>query len=589
MFMAKSYQPPRLGGLGTPTLERNMIKLKASTLSAAIFVAMTGTTAATQPPHPVVPVHRVLLISVDGLHQIDLATWIASNPNSSLARLSADAITYTAARTTTPSDSFPGLLSMVTGGTPKSTGVYYDDSYDRTLYAPGSNCTGNPGIEAVFDESIEFDDSQLFSGGINPAYLPMEKTLSGGCVPVYPHHFLHANTVFEVIKQAGGRTAWSDKHAAYDLVNGPSGGGVDDLYTPEVNSLIANGGTVNGINLSATLAQCDGTNSLPVKKVSDYTTCIPAIKAYDDVKVQAILNQIDGLQSDGSAWVGIPTIFGMNFQEVSVGQKLPVGGYADASGTPGANLHDVLAHTDLSIGRMVTELATRHLLNSTLIIISAKHGQSPIDRSTLAMESGGSGDTSVQDPSGFIAIADPTVDTPSSFTNPNSGSIPSTSGHLQTDDVGLVWLQNQSPSNIANVLAQLQGNTAAIHADTLPPGTVFSNSITSGSALANLFGDPASGPLAFARAPNIFIQPNVGVIYSGSSKKISEHGGGTLDDTGVALIVSLPTIRAASISTPVSTTQIAPTILRALALDTQSLDAVRIEGTEVLPDLFWPN
>jgi hypothetical protein len=26
-------------------------------------------------------------------------------------------------------------------------GVYYDDSYDRTLFAPGSNCQGNPGTE----------------------------------------------------------------------------------------------------------------------------------------------------------------------------------------------------------------------------------------------------------------------------------------------------------------------------------------------------------------------------------------------------------------------------------------------------------
>ena len=66
-------------------------------------------------------VKHVLLISVDGMHHVDLANWIAHNPNSSLARLSGNAITFTAARTTTPSDSFPGLLSMVTGGTPKST------------------------------------------------------------------------------------------------------------------------------------------------------------------------------------------------------------------------------------------------------------------------------------------------------------------------------------------------------------------------------------------------------------------------------------------------------------------------------------
>lgn len=571
-----------------------MIKLKVLALSVALVLAMTDTAAAVEPiqvvPYPFLAgmVHRVLLISVDGMHQTDLARWIASNPNSNLARLSATAITYTAARAPTPSDSFPGLLAMVTGGTPKSTGVYYDDSYDRTMYAPGSNCAGIPGIEAVFDESVDYSASHLFSGGINPNNLPMKKDATGACRPVYPHGFLKVNTVFEVIKRTGGRTAWSDKHPAYDLVNGPSGAGVDDLYTPEVNSLITNGGTVNGVNLSATLSQCDGTtNSLPLGKVKDYTNCIPAIQAYDDVKVQAVINQIGGLKSDGSAWVGVPKIFGMNFQEVSVAQKLPVGGYSDASGTPSTNLNAVLAHTDHSVGRIVSELDLRNLSNSTLIIISAKHAQSPINRSLLAMESGGHGDTSVQDPLGFISIADPTVDSPSSFTNPNSGSTLSTSGHLQTDDVGLVWLQNQSPSNVANVVAQLHNNASLIHANQLPSGTILSSSISSGSSLTSLFGDPASSdPVASARAPNIFIQPNAGVIYSGSSKKIAEHGGGTLDDTGVALIVSLPSIAMRSMPDAVSTTQIAPTILRALNISDLSLGAVRIEHTAVLPGLF---
>jgi hypothetical protein len=564
--------------------------LRQSALSLAISIAAFGTASASQsqhPPHPPAPVHRVLLISVDGLHETDLVNWTTAHADSALARLTSQGVSYSDAHTTTPSDSFPGLLSMVTGGTPKSTGVYYDDSYDRTLYAPGTDCAGDPGIEAVFDESIEYDDSQLFSGGINPANLPLEKTSTGECNPVYPHHFLKVNTIFEVIQQSGLRTAWSDKHAAYDLVNGPSGAGVMDLYTPEINSLIANGGTVNGVDLAATLAQCDGTNSLPVAKVSDYTTCIPAVEAYDDVKVQAVINEIDGLSSDGSTPNGVPAIFGMNFQAVSVGQKLPVGGYVDASGTPSANLADVLRHTDASIGRILAELDSRDMTKTTLVVISAKHGQSPIDKSTLAMESGGSGDTSVQDPSGFLA--DPTVDSPSSFTNPNSGATLSTSGHLQTDDVGLLWLQDQSASNIANVIAGLEANVSPMHADTLPPGTIFTSNIMSGIALTGLYGDPTSNdPVAAARAPNVIVQPDAGVIYSGSSKKIAEHGGGTLADTNVALIVSHPSLTPGSVSTRVSTTQIAPTILRALDLPPASLQAVRMEGTRVLSGL-WPN
>jgi hypothetical protein len=219
--------------------------------------------------------------------------------------------------------------------------------------------------------------------------------------------------------------------------------------------------------------------------------------------------------------------------------------------------------------------------------VSAKHGQSPIDVSKLSMESGGSGNTSVQDPSTYIAIADPTVDSPSSFTNPNSGSTLVTSGHLQTDDVGIVWLQNQSSTNVQNVVAQLTGNAKAIFADKLPSGTIFSTSINSGAQLAKIYGDPTSGDaVASARAPNVFIQPNAGVIYSGSSKKIAEHGGGSVDDTSVALIVSQGGLRGQIVSTPVSTKQIAPTILRALGLDPNQLQAVQKEGTTVLPDLF---
>jgi len=147
-------------------------------------------------------------------------------------------------------------------------------------------------------------------------------------------------------------------------------------------------------------------------------------------------------------------------------------------------------------------------------------------------------------------------------------------------------LQDQSWSNVAHVVAQLQNNAAAIHANSLPSGTMLGGNINSGSKLAAVFGDPTSSdPVASARAPNVVIQPNAGVIYSGSSKKIAEHGGGTIDDTNVALMVSLPSINPRAVSRPISTTQIAPTILRALHLSPRSLDAVRIEGTMPLQEI----
>ena len=537
-------------------------------------------------------IDHVLLLSVDGLHEKDLARFVAAHPGSALARLARDGKVYTGAHTTTPSDSFPGLLALTTGGTPRSTGVYYDDSYDRTLFPPGSACAGSPGTEVVYDETVDFDLTQLFSGGMNPANLPLSAA-GGACTPVPPHAFLQVNTIFEVVKAAGGRTAWSDKHPTYDLLNGPSGTGVDDLYTPEINSNISAGGTVQGVNLAATLAACDGTNSLPPAKVAVYTDCGPAVEAYDDVKVQAVLNELGGRSADGTASAPVPALLGMNFQEVSVSQKLPVGGYADASGTPSALLEHALAHTDASIGRMVAQLRRHHLLSSTLIVVTAKHGQSPIDLSKLAMEGGGHApDETVQDPLTFVNLADPTIDatvfTNDATTGPTLGHTYATTGHVQTDDVGIVWLQDQSSAKVAAVVTDLQGNAAAMHASVLPPDSVFSGNISSGAALAALFGDPTSSdPVAAARAPNVFIQPDAGVIYSGSSKKIAEHGGGAPDDTGVALLVSGPGLRGGTVSLPVSTTQVAPTILEALGLDPYDLRAVRIERTRSLPAIPW--
>jgi hypothetical protein len=427
-------------------------------------------------------VRHVVLLSIDGLHQLDLANWVAAHPRSALAQLTRRGTTYAAAKGSTPSDSFPGLLALVTGGTPKTTGVYYDDSYDRTLFPPGSGCAGSPGTEVVYDETVDHDLSRLFSGGINPLNLPLART-ARGCEPVFPHAFLQVNTIFEVVRAAGGRTAWSDKHPAYDLVNGPSGQGVEDLYTPEINSNIASGGTVNGIDLSATLGRCDGTNSLPVGKVSVYTDCIPAVEAYDDVKVQAILHQIAGRRSDGSPGRGVPTLFGMNFQAVSVGQKLPVGGYLDAAGTPTANLADAISHTDASIGSIATALDREHLLDDTMIIVTAKHGQSPVDRAKLAMEGGGTAAIqTVVDPLGFIQAADPEVDN-APFTNPLAGSAGGTyqtQGHLQTDSVGIVWLQTPSAAHVAAVAAQLTepAHASAMLANVPVRGSLFSTNIT---------------------------------------------------------------------------------------------------------------
>src|SRR5262245_62628099 len=96
------------------------------------------------------------------------------------------------------------------------------------------------------------------------------------------------------------------------------------------------------------------------------------------------------------------------------------------------------------------------------------------------------------------------------------------------------------------------------------------------------FGGTGGDP----RTPDIIVQPNPGVIYTGSSKKQAEHGGFAHDDTNVMLLVSNPELEPKTLTTAVETAQVGPTILEALGLDPEKLQAVRIEGTVVLPALF---
>ena len=77
--------------------------------------------------------------------------------------------------------------------------------------------------------------------------------------------------------------------------------------------------------------------------------------------------------------------------------------------------------------------------------------------------------------------------------------------------------------------------------------------------------------------------PNVGVTYSGSTAKQEEHGGFAHDDTNVVLLVSNPSLQPKTVRESVGTVQVAPTILKALGLDPSALEAVRKEGTQVLP------
>ena len=466
-------------------------------------------------------VAHVLLISIDGMHEVDLRRFVATHPHSALAALSRSGVTYSQARTPVPTDSFPGLLALTTGGHPASTGVYYENSFDRTLFPPKTNCTGPRGTTVFMDESIDYNPNAIDGGGgVNPALLTQER-VGNACRQVFPHDYLRVNTIFEVVKAHGGRTAWSDKEQSYEILDGPSGRGVDDLYDRE----IAAGGTTGSLELT---------------------------EAYDDTKVAAILNEIDGKTSRGVAGVRVPALFGMNFQAVSVGQKLAkdpstglVGGYTDAAGTPGTLLERGIEHTDASIGKFLDELAERGLAKSTLVVISAKHGQQPIDRRLRrAVDS-----------------------TP--LTNALAKNLGN--GFVQTDDLALIWLQDRSDKNEDSAFAKIRSvaTIAAFeHGDIYTQGHV----------------PEGFGPFFDPRTPDFSLELDPGAIYTGGTK-IAEHGGFSDEDRHVALLVARVGQEPRTIDAPVETTQVAPTILEALGIDGARLQAVRQENTRELPGL----
>jgi hypothetical protein len=497
-------------------------------------------------------VDHVLLISVDGMHALDVARYVESNPNSALAELSKHGITYSNARTPANSDSFPGLLALVTGGSPISHGFFYDVSYDRTLFdTTNVTCAGGAGNTIVYDESIDqYGAGNVSLNVIDPAKLPRGRNEFGQCVPVFPHNALRTNTIFEIIKAKGGHTAWADKHPAYDLVNGPSGNGVEDLYTPEITNV---GGT-------------------------DATASIDCTVANDQLKVAAVINEINGLKHDGSPGHGTPAVFGMNFQAVSVGQKLVKsssgtncaltahdglpGGYSDGAGTPSAVLAYGLQKTDDALASMIHALKQRGLYDSTLFVVSAKHGQSPINP------------VKVNKPGHF---ADLVAALPDAGTNAGAQAIANANacsagpcGFVQDDDVALIWLQDQTQTKA--VVDYLNTNAKAL----------FIDEVLGGDELKLKFNDPTRD----SRTPDIIVQPSYGTVYTGSSKKNAEHGGLSFGDTNVGLIVSNPRISATVIKTPVATSQVAPTILQALNIEPEALKSVRLEHTSVLPGLW---
>jgi arylsulfatase A-like enzyme len=150
------------------------------------------------------------------------------------------------------------------------------------------------------------------------------------------------------------------------------------------------------------------------------------------------------------------------------------------------------------------------------------------------------------------------------------------------DDVSLLWLTNHTDT--AAAVSALRNPAFNVRID-----KIYADVPAADAPVKDVWGDPAGG-----RVPDIIIQPLHGTIYSGSSAKLSEHGGftGTTptianedDNTHTALVVSNPHLDPGVVNTATTNMQIAPTILKALGLDPHALNAVRREGTTILPGL----
>ena len=163
-------------------------QLKLAALLSAVLVSLTSllapiTSNAQHSAHQRAKprgnsVQHVLLLSIDGMHSLDLANLVKDRPDSALAKLSLHAVTYTNASTSFPSNSWPGLLSMVTGGSPNVTGVIFENSYDHSLSPPASDCS-KIGTTVIFDSSIDKNrDAVDGGGGIDPDRLPRENAFA---------------------------------------------------------------------------------------------------------------------------------------------------------------------------------------------------------------------------------------------------------------------------------------------------------------------------------------------------------------------------------------------------------------------------
>ncbi len=591
------------------------VRTKAASAAVAA-VAIAGTAAASAPSASADRkdrIEHVLLISVDGMHQSDLDWYIANHPHSQLARLASGGAEFTNNHTSDPSDSDPGGTALMTGGDPRATGVYYDVEYSHAVDEAGAACTpGHPatGGDVIYDSPDDtlnavpdllgngsgntfpsFDEGgSIYPGGVdknpraimnltahpqsglNPGSYPVDPKT---CQPITPWDYLKVNTIFQVIHNAGLRTAWSDKHAIYTSFNGPGSGGmsIDDFFGPEIDS------------------QAVEPNGVPYPTDTDWAHDDAATKQYDGYKVRAVINELNGFDHSGTRKAGVPAILGMNFQTVSVAEKVDspstltrnpdgtytegpteLAGYFPGGTTPRPLLASAFRYVNRQLRRMVVAIKRDGLASSTAIIITAKHGQSP------------------QNPLRLKRISDgPIIDAINAAWTAWTGDQDKLIVAGTDDDLWQSYLsvKTQAAADfVKNYLWNHSATAVLYNNDGINRGTEqVAHSglaqIYAGHQAASFFGVPYSDP----RYPDVFGRVQIGTVYTGGSK-IAEHGGDNPGDRDVPLIVYAPgTVPHSRVRAWVETTQVAPTILQLLDLNPNALEAVQKERTRVLPGI----
>jgi hypothetical protein len=329
---------------------------------------------------------------------------------------------------------------------------------------------------------------------------------------------------------------------------------LDDYFSPEVDSAVV---ALPGVTTS------EGTSCSTIRDpnaVGSWTSSFQNIQCYDALKVNALVNQIGGLTHNGAP-AKVPALFGMNFQAVYIGESVNEpgvgsGGYQNAAAMPSGALLSEIQFVDSSIGDIINALKSAGLYENTMIIITAKHGESPID------------------PTRYVANGSNTPATLLGTAIPFSESPLNTTGIGATeDDVSVLWLNSGASVDAAVTLLEKNATQIGL-------GQIYY-----GPSLALNYNVGGLGAGQDPRSPDIIVTPNVGITYSGSTTMIGDHGGFAHDDTNVMLLVANPSFSPQTVAATTRTAQVAPTILEALGLDPSTLDAVRAEGTEALPEV----